>query len=55
MKSQRFLNWVCYLVLVAFGTSNLTGCTVLALADKSVTKEVGTETRRNQKIGERRC
>lgn len=50
MKSQRFLNWVCYLVLVAFGTSNLTGCTVLALADKSVTKEVGTETRRTERL-----
>ena len=31
MKSQRFLNWVCYLVLVAFGTGNLMGCTVITL------------------------
>lgn len=50
MKRQRFLNWVCYLVLVAFGTSNLTGCSALALAQRSVTKEAGTETRRTEKV-----
>ena len=50
MKRQRFLNWVCYLVLVAFGTSNLTGCSALALAQRSVTKEAGTETRQTEKV-----
>ena len=40
MKSQRFLNWVCYLVLVAFGMGNLTGCAVMALtAPGKKTKE----------------
>ena len=53
MKSQRFLNWVCYLVLVTFGTSNLTGCAVLSLADKSVTKEIGTETRPTKKLAKK--
>ena len=53
MKSQRFLNWVCYLVLVTFGTSNLTGCAVLSLADKSVTKETGTETRPTKKLAKK--
>ena len=53
MKSQRFLNWVCYLVLVAFGTSNLTGCAVLSLANKSVTKEIGTETRQTKKLAKK--
>ena len=50
MKRQRFLNWVCYLVLVAFGTSNLTGCSALVLAQRSVTKDAGTETRRTEKV-----
>ena len=49
MKSQRFLNWVCYLVLVAFGTGNLTGCSVLVLAETSITKETGTQTRPTSK------
>ena len=41
MKSQRFLNWVCYLVLVAFGTGNLMGCAVMALtAPGKKTKKV---------------
>ena len=53
MKSQRFLNWVCYLVLVAFGTSNLTGCAVLSLAVKSETKETGTETRQTKKLAKK--
>ena len=45
MKSQRFLNWVCYLVLVAFGAGNLMGCSVLLLGERSITKETGTQTR----------
>lgn len=52
MKSQRFLNWVCYLALVAFGMSNLTGCSVLALAGRS-TQETGTETRPTQKLAKK--
>ena len=53
MKSQRSLNWVCYLMLVAFGTSNLMGClSVLALAGRS-TKEIGTETRPTQKLAKK--
>lgn len=50
MKSHRFLNWTCYLVLVAFGTGNLTGCSALVLAQRSVTKDAGTETRRTKKV-----
>ncbi len=53
MKSQRFLHWVCYLVLVAFGTSNLTGCTVLSIAAQSETKETGTETRQTKKLAKK--
>ena len=51
MKSQRFLNWVCYLVLVAFGTSNLTGCSALALSVKVGPKKiVRTETRETREV-----
>ena len=50
MKSQGCLNWVCFLVLVAFGTSNLTGCSVVSLVETSRTIEAGTETRQTQKL-----
>ena len=50
MKIQRFLNWVCYLMLVAFGTSNLIGCSVLLLGERSITKKVGTETQQTEKV-----
>lgn len=53
MKSQKFLNSAC-LVLIAFGTSNLTGCAALLLKQiVTKQKEVGTETRLTQKLAKK--
>lgn len=53
MQRQRFLNWACYLMLITFGTSSLTGCSVLALAAKPTPKKIGTETRPTKKLAKK--